>query len=361
MEILLIALFIFGLNFFLSKLFQKVFPKLKKTKKSWDDALAGALYRPLHIFSWLLGLSWIANISKDYAKSLFLWDAIPVLRKFTIMFLFVWFLLAFTKNLERNLLLQPKGKKNLDRTTIQASLQILRVAGIVSAGLMLLQACGIPVSGVIAFGGVGGIAVGFAAKDLLANFFGALMIFLDRPFSIGDWIRSPDRDIEGFVEHIGWRLTRIRTLERRPLYVPNSVFSTIAVENPGRMSNRRIKTNIGIRYADASKMEEILAEIEAMLKSHEGIDQTRLAIARFVAFSASSLEIMIYAFTRAVDLPTFQKVQQDVFLKVLSIIQRHGAQCAFPTTTVHIPEEGPFKHFINRSDLSSSAAKYPSK
>ena len=103
-----------------------------------------------------------------------------------------------------------------------------------------MQALGYSISGVLAFGGIGGIAVGFAAKDLLANFFGGLMIYLDRPFSVGDWIRSPDKNIEGTVEEIGWRLTRIRTFDKRPLYVPNSTFTQISVENPSRMLNRRI-------------------------------------------------------------------------------------------------------------------------
>ena len=91
----------------------------------------------------------------------------------------------------------------------------------------------------------------FAAKDLLANFFGGLTIYLDRPFAVGDWIRSPDREIEGTVERIGWRLTLIRTFDKRPLYIPNAVFTTIAVENPSRMHNRRIYETIGIRYDDA--------------------------------------------------------------------------------------------------------------
>ena len=82
---------------------------------------------------------------------------------------------------------------------------------------------------------MGGIAVGFAARDLLANFLGGLSIFMDRPFAVGDWIRSPDREIEGTVEDVGWRVTRIRTFDQRPLYVPNSVFSTVALENPSRL------------------------------------------------------------------------------------------------------------------------------
>ena len=87
------------------------------------------------------------------------------------------------------------------------------------------------------------------------------MIYLDRPFSVGDWIRSPDKEIEGTVEDIGWRLTRIRTFDKRPLYIPNSIFASISVENPSRMSNRRIYEKIGIRYDDVSKMNTIVTEV----------------------------------------------------------------------------------------------------
>ena len=96
--------------------------------------------------------------------------------------------------------------------------------------LTLLQTLGLSISGLMAFGGMGGIAVGFAAKDILANFFGGLFIYTDRPFSVGDWIRSPDRDIEGTVEKIGWRVTRIRTFDKRPLYIPKEPSGPAAVE-----------------------------------------------------------------------------------------------------------------------------------
>jgi len=165
------------------------------------------------------------------------------------------------------------------------------------------------------------------------------MIFLDRPFSVGDWIRSPDRHIEGVVEHIGWRSTKIFTFDKRPLYVPNSLFSTISVENGTRMSNRRINTRIGLRYSDASKIEGILAEIETMLQNHEDIDKGKSIVVRFVCFASSSLEFLVSAYTKTTDWHAFLKIQQQIFLNIISIIERHGAECAFPTTTVHLPDE----------------------
>jgi len=209
------------------------------------------------------------------------------------------------------------------------------------AGIMILQSLGVSVSGLLAFGGVGGIAVGFAARDLLANFLGGLSIFLDRPFAVGDWIRSPDREIEGTVEDVGWRVTRIRTFDQRPLYVPNSVFSTVALENPSRMRNRRIYETIGIRYTDAALMATIVAEVETMLREHEAIDASRTLIVNFVAFGASSLDFFVYTFTKTTDWVTYHGVKQEILLNILEIIDRHGAEIAFPTRTVLLDQAEP--------------------
>ena len=204
----------------------------------------------------------------------------------------------------------------------------------ISAVLVALPTVGIEITALLAFGGVGGLAVGFAAQDLLSNFFGGLMIYLDRPFTIGDWIRSPDREIEGTVETIGWRLTVVRTFDKRPLYIPNSVFTTLTVENPSRMSNRRIKETICIRYQDASKMGDIVAEVKSMLEKHEEIDSSQTLIVNFNAYSASSLDFFIYTFTKTTNWIRYHEIKQDVMLRIIQIVHSHKADFAFPTTTV---------------------------
>ena len=216
--------------------------------------------------------------------------------------------------------------------------KLLRLSVIITASLVALQTMGYSISGVLAFGGIGGIAIGFAAKDLLANFFGGLMIYLDRPFTIGDWVRSPDREIEGTVEHIGWRQTRIRTFDKRPLYIPNSVFATIAVENPSRMTHRRIYETIGIRYDDAAKMSQIVEAVKKMLQQHHEIDTSQTLIVNFNAFAASSMDFFVYTFTKTTNWVKYHEVKHDVLLKINDIVAAHGAEIAFPTSTLHIPD-----------------------
>jgi len=164
-------------------------------------------------------------------------------------------------------------------------------------------------------------------------------VYLDRPFAVGDWIRSPDRDIEGTVEEIGWRRTVIRTFDLRPLYVPNAVFTTISVENPSRMLNRRIHEKIGVRYDDVAQIPGILNEVRTYLEESPDIDQSRTLMVNFNEFGASSLEFFIYTFTRTRVWAEYHMVKEKVLLDIAAIIARHGAEVAFPTTTVHVPNE----------------------
>ena len=183
---------------------------------------------------------------------------VVVLQKLLLALSVFWFLKRFISFYEQDLFSSAaKTLSAQERTSIRALMQVFRVALFILAVLVVLQIFNQNITALLAFGGVGGLALSFAAKDSLANVLGGMMIFVDRHFSVGDWIRSPDRNIEGTVEHIGWRLTKIRTFDKRPLYVPNGVFSTISIENPSRMTNRRIKAIFGVRYDDASKMNVI--------------------------------------------------------------------------------------------------------
>ncbi len=326
-------------NFVAKRILRRLHLKLSATKNPWDDALVEALKRPLPVLVWVLGIAFAAEIVKRKTGAI-IFDAVTPARNVSVIVCITWFLIRFARNIEANIRERREAVRiEVDHTTLDALGKLVRASIIITSTLVILQTLGFSISGVLAFGGIGGIAVGFAAKDLLANFFGGLMIYLDRPFAVGDWIRSPDREIEGTVEEIGWRLTRIRTFDKRPLYVPNSVFANITVENPSRMTNRRIYETIGIRYEDAMKMDRIVEEVKEMLRGHPDIDSTQTMIVNFNTFAPSSLDFFVYTFTRTTDWIRYHEVKQDVLLKILDIIERNGAQVAYPTSTVHVPDE----------------------
>lgn len=310
------------------------------TSSPWDNALIQSAKRPAPILIWVLGIALAADLVGQGSEAP-LFKYVPDIRNVGVVICVAWFLIRLIRNVTRNVIAQREKKgEEIDRTTVDALSKLGRFSVIITAILAVMQTLGVSISGVLAAGGIGGLAIGFAAKDLLANFFGGLTIYLDRPFSVGDWIRSPDKEIEGTVEYISWRHTRVRAFNKNPIYVPNALFTTIVLENPSRMTNRRIKETIGIRYEDIGAMGAIVADVKSMLQNHPEIDTKQTLIVNFNTFGPSSLDFFIYTFTKTKEWIRYHEIKQDVLLKVAEIIDRHGAQIAFPTRTLHIESAG---------------------
>ena len=201
------------------------------------------------------------------------------IRQIGVLFAIAWFLVSFVKNIEENIIESARRDgRDIDQTTVHALGRVLRITIVVTVILIALDTLGFSISGLMAAGGIGGLAVGLAAKDIIANFFGGVTVFMDRPFSVGDWILLKEQNIEGVVENIGWRQTTIRKFDKRPIYVPNAIFTTASVENPSRMTNRRIYEVIGLRYQDLEQMGAITDEVREMLSGHSEIDDANAAL-----------------------------------------------------------------------------------
>ena len=232
--------------------------------RKWKDARSRATSKPLDWGIWVVGLSFAGNRIYDdvlikqtltalaetdpiinetirdllaHEDTVSIFERVGDLRSVALVVLVAWYTNRFIKEFQAVVTLPRREgtESRWDSATASAMGRVLRASVIITTGLLILQAYGLPIEGVLAFGGAGGIAVGFAAKDVLANSFGTLMLLVDKPFVVGDWIRSRDREIEGTVEDVGWRSTRIRNFDRRPLYVPNANFASLAVENPQRI------------------------------------------------------------------------------------------------------------------------------
>ena len=337
-EVFAVVLVVLIASYIARRVFNNLALKAAETSNPWDDALISSVRRPLRYSITGLGILYAAEIAGGQTDAV-IFDSISALKEVLIISMLGWAMISFVKHYEEAAIKQKlKQGESFDRTTIHAMGKLVRTAILITTALVMLQTLGFSISGVLAFGGIGGIAIGFAAKDLLANFFGGLMIYLDRPFSVGDWIRSPDKNIEGIVETIGWRLTTIRTFDKRPLYVPNSVFANISVENPSRMSHRRIYETIGLRYNDIKQIDNIVDDVKTMLNNHQEIDTTQTLIVNFDQFNESSLDFFVYTFTKTTDWIAFHTIKQDVLLKIADIVEHHGAEMAFPTRTMIVSE-----------------------
>lgn len=230
-------------------------------------------------------------------------------------------------------------KKHGDPTSAKIITRVFKITICIVIVLLFGEHFGMSLSGLLAFGGIGGIAIGMASKDILSNFFSGIILYFDRPFNIGDWVSSPDRQIEGTVVEVGWRLTKIMTFDHRPLYVPNAAFSSISLENPGRMTNRRIETEIGLRYEDADKISMVVNDIRTMLESNVKIDQNQTLLVYFNNFADSSLNIMVYCFTKTTKWAEWLAAQQEVYLAIIEIVHKHGADFAFPSRTIYVESD----------------------
>lgn len=301
-----------------------------KTKNQLDDHLIKAISLPLKFLIWFGLLFFSINIFKneiEFLASVITYiDIVPI-------FIIAWAVIRMLSGVENYLI---EKESDVDKDSVRLISRLAKILIGIGIALGVAQELGFSVSGLLTFGGVGGVVIGFAAKDMLANIFGGLMIQMDKPFSTGDWIRSDQ--FEGTVEKVGWRMTRIRTFSKNPIYIPNSIFSSIPIETPSRMTNRRIKETIGIRYDDIAQVPAIITEVEAMFKAHKDIDRKEPLRVYFNYFNASSLDFNIYAFTKTIGKNKYQRVKQQILLEIADIITNNKAEIAYPTQTLNIQQ-----------------------
>ena len=339
--VFLVVLAAMLVDFLQRRLMRRLGDIVSSTQNAWDDAIFHAAMRPLTLLVWVIGITVAIQFIPARDEGGLLHDDLIVrLRQIGILYAVTWLLYTFIRNIETNIVDKARREqREVDQTTVAAMGRVVRVAIIVTASLVALDTLGFNIAGLMAAGGIGGLAVGLAAKDLLANFFGGVTVFIDRPFGIGDWILLKEKDIEGVVENIGWRQTTIRKFDRRPVYVPNAVFTTASVENPSRMTHRRINETFGLRYRDMEQVKAITDEVREMLGNHPEIDGDQTLMVHLNTFSESSIDFFIYCMTHTVNWQKYHEVKQDVLLQVGDIVRRHGAAIAFPTRTLDLDLE----------------------
>lgn len=342
------------IHFLEIKLYNRLIESARRTKYLWDDAILWSIHKPLGCMIWLWAFSVTTKII--YYKTSTSYYVFDLAQSFVILgtiIIFTWFLLKLTSCIRAKLYLKTSNEDLiLDLTSSQALAQAIQIIILITAGLIILKYFfSMSFTGLWAIGGIGSFIIGWAAKDLLANFFGAIMIYFDRPFSLGDWIRSPDREIEGIVEYIGWRLTKIRTFDKRPLYIPNSLFATICIENVSQTTYQRIKENIAIGFSNIDHVEPIMNDIKEMLKKHGAVEQSMNNSVNLTGINKSSLNISVVCFVKMIDWTKFLEVKQDIILQVLKIIHENGTELDFPISVLKITDNDDFLH--NKHSFSS--------
>ena len=329
----IIAFFVFFVFIFARKLFTLTIVKttkvfVGKTKTEIDDKILDSLIKPLDFLFIIFGLH-ISSIVLSIDTY------VIVFTKGMMIFSLFWFLFNLVISFEKDIL--KLFNKRISQEIGLFLVKALKVFVIALGLVAVLQNFGINVSAFIASLGLGGLAFALAAKDTAANLFGGFAILTDNIFKIGDWIKVGS--VEGIVEDIGMRTTKIRAFDKRLIVMPNATIANSAVDNFSRRDRRRINMRIGLTYSTTpEEMQTILKEIREMLQNHPMIHDDPLFV-YFDKFDDSSLSLFFYLFTKTAVWEEYLKIREDINLKIIEIVEKNGSSFAFPSQSIYFENE----------------------
>lgn len=333
------CLFLIIVGFVAKRIAAAVFLRMakisEKTRVKFDSIIIIALSRPLE---WAMGLGGIfaaIHIMPIPEEPVNIAKFVDALFVFALVSLITWIGIrlveGFCKLWEEK---AEKTKTKLDDQLVPIVRRSLKVFFYIIGVVFVLQNLGYSVVSLLAGFGIGGAALAFASKDTIANLFGSIVIFLDKPFQIGDWIESGD--IEGTVEDVGLRTIRVRTFANSLITIPNARFTNTAVNNWSRMKKRRIKMTIGVHSsASPGKIEELVLKIRKIINEDEKLHHDFFLV-NLDKFGPYSLDIFIYCFTRTTNWAEFLHAKQEFMLNIMRAVKELGLDFAFPTQTVHV-------------------------
>ncbi len=340
----LMAAVVLFITIFMQRLVIRVFHALtqtltSRTQTELDDVLLGAAEKPA---SWLILVVGILATIHVLSPPVDVFPLVPLANsggRIISIALGIWFLWRLIDGIGAYYTSRAaQSLTSLDDQLVPFIVKTLKIFLVITGVLVVAQNMGYSISGLIASLGIGGIAVAMAAKDTISNIFGSIMILLDRPFTIGDWIKTSD--FEGVVEEIGFRSTRIRTFDKTLVNVPNSMLANMVIDNIDARPKRRVKMRIGVTYSSTPKqMQEAIEGIENILKYHVGVDQ-EFSLVKFDEFEDSSLSIFLYYFTKTTHWAEYLQIRQEVNMQIMELLESLGLEFAFPTRTVHLEQSG---------------------
>ena len=329
----LLALLSWALGFVFGRLTRALLtPLVKRTSAHWDDDILLRIGAPLTL-AWMLAvaamlLPWLGLYQPAEQFMLQLLRVLALATFFWALARCVDMAVSVTASSSWGSA-HPASGALLSLTGRIAKVGILAVAAIA-----LLSALGYPVASLLAGLGIGGLALALAAQKTVENLFGAFSITVDQPFRTGDFVRI--EDFVGTVELIGLRSTRVRTLDRTLVSIPNGKLADMRLESFAARDRIRLACTLGVEYGTtAAQMRQIIAGFERVLREHPKIWPDAV-IVFFTAFADSSLNIDVMAWFQTSDWNEFQAIRQEVLLSFMHVVEEAGSSFAFPTRTLHL-------------------------
>lgn len=331
---ILAAIGVFLFFLLLRKIFTKVVMEFflflsRQTKTSLDEQIITRLKEPIRFAFIVVGLHLfflLLFIQSDFIRLL-----LESLIIYTVFWAIASLIEAFRDYLFNYRDIDKQHSKELTSFVIKVFKGVVIAIGV----SMVLHNWGVNVTGIIASLGLGGLAFALAAKDTASNLFASIALLLDNSIRNGEWIKVVG--VEGVVENVGMRTTKIRSFEKSLYTVPNHLIANNPIENFSRRGVRRIKLTVGLIYDTSSKqLEDIVRDIRDMLQQHPKISQKETLLVNFDALGESALNIFIYAFTHTAQWDQYLDIREDVHLQIMKIVEKHGSAFAFPSQSLYV-------------------------
>lgn len=335
------AIFVLLLTYFLVKyVFGFAFRRLVAFSSGDENGFAKVFLAnvrtPLDVFAIVLGIYFaLVFIVRDEAAVALLSRAIGI-----VFWCAVFWLVIIISDSVFGAVANRLGQRSAKSTAnlVSFARRVVKVVLIMIAVLSVLANCGVNVNSIMASLGIGGVALAFASQDTIANFFGSVSIIIDRPFIVGDLVKTSSA--EGTVDAIGFRSTRIRTSSKTVITIPNSVLAKDSVENFSKRNTRKLVQTIGLTYSTtADEMESLMADLRASILEIEGVSRRDGVSAEFCDFADSSLNVEIVYYTSKTDRASYMATRRRVNLAIMRIVEKRGLSFAFPSTSLYIESD----------------------
>jgi MscS family membrane protein len=310
---------------------------LLKTKTEINDIIIRAIKNPIGYIILLQGF-YIAIIILQLPDKIGQFNTVSIINTIDVVitsFIILYFIFSIIDIVGYYLYKESKKTESaLDEQIVSLVIKSLRVLVVTIGILTVIQNFGYNITSLIAGLGIGGLAFALAAQTTLSNLFGSVTIFSDKPFRIGDLVQIGD--INGIVEDVAFRTTRIRRLDQALVTVPNSKFVNTEVINYSAMKKRKIEFYLGLTYdTSIDKIKLVVDGIKSIIEDDEKFDHS-LYLVRFTDFGEYSLNIYVYCFTTITDFVAFYTIKEELNLKIMRLLENLGVKMAFPSRTVYL-------------------------
>ena len=340
-EIVLGIAVLIAVNFVFVKIIKRIRHKSLSTTPGWKEKMDAIFVMPFHILLWLLGMTLVVEVLSSRFGFSFFNEYLNAFRTSGVVLCLSWVLLRWKAEFQNDFMGKDRSRRKIDAGFIPIVGKMSSIAIWVLTFLIIFQIWGVNIAPLIAFGGIGAAAVAFAAKDVIANFFGGLMLYINRPFTVGDLILLPEHHIEGNIEEMGLYLTCIRDKEKRPIYLPNAAFSHTYVINASRMTHRRIEEKFPLHHADFSKIKVAMDKLHDVIASHPDIDAHLPVLVVLHAFTQNHIELYIDCYTLQTRYEKYLAAKQDILTLLYETLQKDDIKISPPVMSISLKQAVP--------------------